>query len=200
MAVPKGDLTASMAILGLLVSRPDTASGLQRRLAREYPHGRWSRSIAYGDVQNLVKRGLIRKVKRGEQESEHVYEASPSGLAALKAELRAAASTLAPMREALHLWLEHSSEADMPEILNVIEELEEAARAEYAEASARLTRERAIGRLGPPDGSNWQGRMRDAVLSHAALHYGQEARGFRILREKILNHHRERHERLPDDG
>jgi DNA-binding PadR family transcriptional regulator len=200
MAAPKGDLTASMAILGLLVRQPDTASGLRQRLAREYPHGRWSRSIAYGDVRNLARQGLIRRVLEGEKDSEDLYEALPSGIAALKRWLREAAKAPPPLRDVMHLWLEHSTEAELPELLRVLGNLEDIARAEYGEASNRLGTERALGRLGPPDGSDWRGRMRDAVLSEVVLMCGHRIVRLRKLREKLENTSRELHEQRTGNG
>jgi DNA-binding PadR family transcriptional regulator len=201
MAPVKGDLTASMAILGLLIQRPDTASHVRVRLAREFPHGRWSRSIAYNDMKDLAKHELIRRVRAGERQSEDIYEATPEGRAALREWLRDAAKAPPAVRDAMLLWLEHSEESELPEILEVIRELEEIARAEFEAAQTRLNTERALGRLGPPDGSDWHGRVRDAVLGDLVLMCGERCRRLMRMREKLLNQGRELHAQAADgDG
>jgi DNA-binding PadR family transcriptional regulator len=201
MAPAKGDLTASMAVLGLLIQRPDTASHVRVRLAREFWHGRWSRSIAYNDMRDLAEHDLIRRIRKGERRSEDIYEATPKGRAALKEWLRDSAKAPPAVRDAMLLWLEHSEESELPEILEVIRELEEIARVEFEAAQTRLNTERTLGRLGPPDGSDWHGRMRDAVLSDLVLMSGERCRRLMRLREKLLNQRRELHAQAADgDG
>jgi DNA-binding PadR family transcriptional regulator len=200
MAPAKGDLTASMAILGLLSEQSDTPSHVRARLAREFPHGRWSRSIAYNDVKNLARQGLIRRIQAGERHSEDVYEVTPEGRGALKEWVRDAAKAPPPLRDAMLLWLERSDESELPEILRVIREVEETARAEFEAAQTRLNTERALGNLGPADGSDWHGRMRDAVLSELVLICGERARRLKRLRQKLLNQSRELHPAADGDG
>jgi DNA-binding PadR family transcriptional regulator len=200
MAPAKGDLTASMAILGLLIQQPDTPSRIRTRLACEFPHGRWSRSIAYNDVPSLARQGLIRRIREGEKRSEDIYEVTPDGRAALREWVGDAAKAPPPVRDAMLLWLEHSDESELPEILQVVHEVEEAARAEFEAAQTRLNTERALGNLGPADGSDWHGRMRDAVLSELVLMCGERARRLKRLRQKLLNHGREMHTQVAEDG
>jgi DNA-binding PadR family transcriptional regulator len=189
-----------MAILGLLIERPDTASRLRTRLAREYPHGRWSRSIAYNDVPTLARHGLIKQVQTGDKRSEDIYEVTPEGRAAFKEWLGDAAKAPPSVREAMLLWLEHSDESELPQILQIISEVEEGARAEFEAAQTRLNTERVLGNLGPSDGSDWRGRMRDAVLSELVLMCGERARRLKRLRQKLLDQGRELHPPAPADG
>ncbi len=200
MAPAKGDLTASMAILGLLIQQPDTPSHVRTRLAREFPHGRWSRSIAYNDVRSLVRQGLIRQIRAGEKHSEDIYEVTSEGRAALKEWVSDAAKAPRPVRDAMLLWLEHSDESELPELLQVVREVEEIARAEFEAAQTRLNTERTLGNLGPADGSDWHGRMRDAVLSELVLMCGERARRLMRLRQKLLNQGRELHTQAAADG
>jgi hypothetical protein len=193
MATPKGDLTASMAILGLLIQQPDTPSQLRVRLAREFPHGRWSRSIVYGDVPNLARRRLIRKVRTGEKSSGDLWESTAKGRALFKEWVSEAAKAPSPVRDSLLLWLEHSDESELPEMLQAVGEVEEAVRAEFEAAQVRLNTERALGNLGPPDGSDWHGRMRYLVLSELVQICGQDTMRLKKLRQKLRNESRELH-------
>jgi DNA-binding PadR family transcriptional regulator len=200
MAPAKGDLTASMAILGLLIQQPDTPSHVRTRLVREFPHGRWSRSIAYNDVPNLARQGLVRKIRTGEKHSEDLYEATPRGIAAFKELVREAAKAPPSLRDAMQLWLEHSDESELPEMLEAVRKVEESARAEFETAQTRLNTERALGNLGPPDGSDWHGRMRHIVLSELVQICGENTMRMKRLRQKLLNQGREMHTQAMVDG
>jgi hypothetical protein len=49
-----GDLSASMAILGLLVQRSDTASGVGVRLTEMFPRAQWSRTSVHKNIPVLI--------------------------------------------------------------------------------------------------------------------------------------------------
>jgi len=98
------------------------------------------------------------------------------------------------------LWLEHSDESELDEILEVIREVEEEARADFEAARTRLNSERALGNLGPADGSQWRGRMREAVLSELAVICGQRVKQLKRLQSKVKNDGRELHSEAAADG
>ncbi len=200
MAQHKHNLTATMAILGLIIQQPDTTRHVRDRLAREYPHGRWSRSIAHNNVKSLAERGLIRKIRDGQKTSDDLYEATPEGIASFKAWLSHAAKEPAPVRDAMQLWLEHSDESDLPEIIRVVKEVEEAARTEFKDAQTRLASERIQGRLGPPDGSDWGGRIREAVLNETILRCGHQVLRLKNLRATLENPQQGLHTEVAADG
>ncbi len=193
MATPKGDLTASIAILSLLIQQPDMPLNLRARLDREFPHGRWSRSIVHGDVPNLARMGLICRVQTGEKKSMDVYEATPKGITACKEWLRDAAKAVPPLRDAMLLWLEHSDESERPALIEALKELETDAQREFEWAQVRLNSERALGRLGPVDGSDWRGHMRDVTLSELVSVWGERVLRLKRIRRKIQNDGRELH-------
>src|SRR5450759_3173227 len=53
-----GELSASMAILCLVVQQPDTVASVGLRLTETFPHARWSRNAAHGNLPSLAKQGL----------------------------------------------------------------------------------------------------------------------------------------------
>jgi DNA-binding PadR family transcriptional regulator len=200
MAQPRGDLTASMAVLGLLIKRPDSPSRLKLRLVEEFPHGRWSRGIAYNDMKSLARRGLVHRVQVGGRPSEDIYAPTSEGIAAFREFIRDAAAAPPALRDAMQLWLEHSDETELPAILDVLSDLEKDAQAEYEAAQTRLNTERALGNLGPPDGSDWHGSMREMVLSDQASMCGRNAVRLKKLRMSLQNKRREVHAQEPVDG
>jgi hypothetical protein len=72
----KGDLSSTMAILGLLIQRPDSINGVKLRLTDRFPSAGWSRSIAHGAVPSLVERGFVRMARSGAEHSLDLYEAT----------------------------------------------------------------------------------------------------------------------------
>jgi len=200
MTTRKGSLTASMVILGLLIQQPDTTTSIKKRLDREYPHGRWSRSIAHNDIKKLARDGLIRRVRRDGTAAEDLYEATPEGIVAFKALLSKAAREPPPVRDALLLWIKHSDESELPEILKVVKGFEEIARREYSAAMSLESIERSLGNFGPMDGSDWNGRMREALLEERVLRCGQEALRLKKLREKLENNDQGLHVPAAENG
>lgn len=189
-----------MAILGLLIREPDTTRRIGTRLVREYPHGRWSRSIAHNNIKNLAKNGLIRKIRDGRTASEHLYEVTPEGIAAFRAVLSETAKKRSPVRDAMQLWLEHSDESERPEIIQVIKEIEKTARAEYEAAKVRLNTEEKFGNFGPLDGSDWNGLIRAAVLKELMLRAGHEALRLMRLREALQSRGQGLHVQTEENG
>ena len=120
-------------------------------------------------------------VKVGSKRSEDVYEASEDGLAAFKEWLREISRQPPPLREPIQFWLNHSTEDELPDILNAIRKQEKTAAAEFHKIQERLNSERILGRLGQPDGSKWEGKVRNAILNEMALIHGHRAISSRNL-------------------
>lgn len=200
MTAQKGNLTASMAILGLLIQQPDTTTSIKKRLDREYPHGRWARSIAHNNIKNLANHGLICRIQRGRIASEDLYEATPEGIAAFRALLSKAAKEPPAVRDALQLWVANADESELPEILKVVKELEEIARAEYSAAMSLQSIERNLGNFGPLDGSDWNGRKHEALLDERVMRCGQQALRLKKLREKLQNKDQGLHAPAAENG
>jgi hypothetical protein len=187
-----------MAILGLLIQQPDTPSGVKDRLSQEFPHGRWSRNIVYGNMPKLARRGLICRVQEGEEGD--LWKATQRGAAEFKKWLSRAAAAPPPRRDPRLLWLEHSDESEQPEMLRVVRAVEATVRAEFAAAQTRLNTERAAGSFGPSDGSDWQGRMHYAVLKLEVLGCGARLLEMKKLIETIENKGIELHSETEVDG
>ncbi len=198
MPRPKGDLSAIMAILGLLVAGPDTQAKLNARFKQEFPDGNWSRSAVHSSLTSLAEQGLILLTLVGAKPSENLYEATPTGLTVFKEWLWEAVRQPPPLREPMQLWLEHSTEADLPEMLKLIDELKRDATNEFAKAQALLNSTREVGDLGSADGSDWQGRVLNAILSERVMIWGHRAVRAKKLRER-LKQTRELHTPIPED-
>ncbi|HUN77487.1 MAG TPA: hypothetical protein VMU32_01055 [Solirubrobacteraceae bacterium] len=180
-----GDLSASMAILGLVIEQADSPAGVGARLVDRFPRARWSRSVAHNDLPSLAKQGLVAMIQPGTKPSLDRYEATPEGVAQFREWLRA--STLAPpmLRDALSAKLAFSEEEDLPDLLQAIREEERVCIAEFEAAQMRLNAARRLGRLGPADGSEWGGRVQSAIMTDEALMWGQRAKRLQCLRQEL---------------
>jgi DNA-binding PadR family transcriptional regulator len=198
MPPAKGDLSALMAILSLLVGGPESRSGIRSRLRREFPSGNWSRSIVDSSLPSLLEKGSVVLVGSGEEPSEEIYEASARGVDEFREWMRGSARAPLPLRDSFLLWIEHSTEAELPSLIQAAREMEEAAKAEFDEARRRLNSERVLGNLGPPDGSDWTGRMRYAVLSETVVIWHQRAARLKSLRLRLSQGY-SKHAEIPVD-
>ena len=64
MQVPRtGEISSSMAVLGLVVQRPDTIAGVAFRLSQTFPRAYWSPGSGARQYADLAKRGLLRVVR-----------------------------------------------------------------------------------------------------------------------------------------
>jgi DNA-binding PadR family transcriptional regulator len=187
MAPPrKGDMTASMAILGLVVQKTDTVNGVGTRLVERFPHGQWSRSVAHNSLPSLEKQGLVRLVEQGAERALDRYEATPDGIEEFRDWLRTSSAAPLALRDAVHAKLELAGEEDVPDLIVAIREEEQACAQEFAAASARLNLEWQRKRLGTHDGaSDLSGRVRSALMTDEAMLWGMRARRLRRLRREL---------------
>jgi DNA-binding PadR family transcriptional regulator len=193
MAPPrKGDLTASMAILGLVVQKTDTVNSLGARLVERFPHAQWSRSVAHNSLPSLEKQGLVRLVEHGAERALDRYEATDAGVEEFRDWLRASSAAPLALRDAVHAKLELAEEEDVPDLIAAIREEEEACAREFAAASSRLNVEWQLKRLGPALGggpaqnaTDLRGRVRRALMTDEAMLWGMRARRLRRLRREL---------------
>ncbi len=198
MPPAKGELTATKAILGLFVTEPSTTKNIRARLRREFPHAVWSASIVSTTIPALVGQGLIVLVREGSKPSEHFYEATEKGIAEFRRWMAESPRAPSPLRDSFVVWIANSKEDELPELLTAVREKEEEAYAELDAAQRRLRIERDLGSLGRANGSDWNGRMRYAVLSHMAAAWNARVELAKNMRLNLTQGHH-RHKRLPQD-
>lgn len=180
-----GELSASMAILGLVIQEADTAAGVGVRLVERFPRARWSRSVAHNDLPSLARQGLVRLVQRGAKPSLDRYEATDDGVEQFQRWLRASSAGPPMLRDSLSAKLAFSEERDLPGLLDAIREEEQICVAEFEAAQMRLGAARRLGQLGPANGSDWSGRVRSAIMTDEAMMWGQRAKRLQCLRQEL---------------
>jgi DNA-binding PadR family transcriptional regulator len=173
----KGDLSASMAILGLLIQQPDTASGLALRIAEEFHSARWSRSVAHNALPSLAKQGFVRLTEKGAKDSLDRYEVTREGVEEFRGWLRVSVAVPPALRDALHAKLALVGDEDLPWLVEAIEDQEESCRREAEKAQSRLNEARRQGQLG--------NRARSAMMTDEVVLWTQSANRLKRLREDL---------------
>jgi hypothetical protein len=134
--LPRGDLSASMVVLALIVQEPDTASNLGTRLGKKFPQARWSRNAAHNNIPSLAKQGLVRLVAKGAKSSLDRYEATPDGVVRCRQWVRGLAMEPPVARDSVQGMLRFSTLEDLPAIIRSVRAEEDHCASEFGKAHA----------------------------------------------------------------
>jgi len=150
MRLPRtGEVSSSMAVLGLVVQQPDTIAGVAFRLSETFPHARWSPGAAHSNMPNLAKEGLLRVVQAGPEPTLDRYEATPEGIAEFRRWVGRSTSLPPTSRDGFQARLEFLELEELSALVETVRVAERGCRAEYAAAHGRW---KAFTNLGPPSG------------------------------------------------
>jgi DNA-binding PadR family transcriptional regulator len=197
-APPKGNLAAIKVILSLLLDGPETHANIKKRLRHEYPHASWSRSIVNVSLPALVAQGLIVLIGSGARRGEDLYEITEDGLAEFRRWARETSRSVGPLRDPLQGWIANSKPEELPRVIATVREVELEASEELFAAQQRLNSERTLGRCGPSDGSDYQGRVHYAILMDSVKYWEQRITRCKQLRQNLRGNHN-LHQRRPAD-
>jgi len=194
-----GELSASMAILGLVIERPDSISGVGRRLVERFPQAGFARNAAHNNMPSLHRQGLLHVLEGRGPSSLDRYEASPQGVERFREWMRDSQAALPVLRDALRATLEYiAEEADVVALLEAVRVQEEACLAEYEASHTRLRAEQRAGRLSPRDQSDWHTAIHNALMTDEVMLWGTRAMRLKRLRESLQYHDED--EESFDDG
>jgi DNA-binding PadR family transcriptional regulator len=184
-----GDLSAAMALLGLLAKQPDTGAGVAVRLSEQFPRAGWSRNVAHNNLPSLERQGLVRVVSRdcSGKVSLHRYEATAEGVAKLRGWIRESAVLPPVLRDELQGKIEFSIRDDLRVLIREIGAEEVGCAGEYARAhtrhkQAQQLRHRRGTKGGPPD---LEVLTREVQIADEAVVWSQRAKRLQGLREHI---------------
>jgi DNA-binding PadR family transcriptional regulator len=162
---PKGDVTASMVVLGLLRREPDTAAGVKNRLARDFPSARWTRSIGHSTFANLAEQGSIHVIESGARPPEDRYGSTPKGSEEFLEWLHAPLTALPALRDALQVKLMLCEPDELPWFAEAIKEQEEACFKAAEQAQLRRNNARREGLLGSAKDGDVKGWLQGAMMA-----------------------------------
>lgn len=138
MSTRKGDLSASMAILGLLVQQPDTAAGIGIRLVELFPRAHWSRTTVHNNLPSLLGQGLVRLVEKGSEPSLSRYEPTTAGAGRFRAWLHQSTTLSPTVRDALQGRMAFVERDELASLIEMVRQSEDAYRMEFAAAQGRV--------------------------------------------------------------
>jgi DNA-binding PadR family transcriptional regulator len=113
----EGALPASMAILGLVIERPDeTVSKIASLFSERFHYARFSPSTVYNTLPRLAKDGRAQRtyVAEPKPSAEDRYEATERGVDAFREWVRDFAMKPTPMRDAFYCRAEFAELGDFP--------------------------------------------------------------------------------------
>jgi DNA-binding PadR family transcriptional regulator len=160
-ATHKGDLSASMAILGLLIQEPDTAVGVGQRLAERFPRARFARSAVHNALPSLQRQGLVRVLSSANTDALDRYCATGDGSDAFRQWIRSTPAVRPALRDAMHARLAFAGREDLLDLIEAVAEEERACEQEYAAAHARIVAARPPARRGDED---WNARLQRVIM------------------------------------
>lgn len=175
MKVPRtGEMSSSMAVLGLVVQRSDTIAGVAFRLSETFPRAYWSPGAAHSNMPNLAKQGSLRVVSRGSERTLDLYEATAGGIAEFNKWMVRLILLPPALRDGLQARLEFIELGTPAALLEMVREAQRGCRLEYADAHKRW---KAFTNLGPR-------REREDLTSEHVL--GHELKGIQLMDEVML--------------
>jgi hypothetical protein len=182
----KGELSAKMAILGLLVQRSDTINGVKSRLLEKFPGANWSSTIAYGAVSSLAEDGHVLLAVGGGERGLDLYEVTSEGQGWFRQWLVEFAEGPPALRDALRAKLEYvASENDLLAVVMAMREQEEACFEQSEAAKVRLSRALRRGELGSVKDAGWESRLRYALMSDEPLLWDEMGKRLKRIRQSL---------------
>lgn len=159
-AFSAGDPTPQMMVLGLVIQRQDTVSGVARRLADQFASAQFSKNTAHGNLPRLAEKGYLRLIEKGPPGESTLdrYEATAEGIAYFREWLRR--TELPPVvRDALQCKLEFLERKDLSALIRIVRGEEQAYTAAYDVARARVLREQRS-RRARTESVDWRVKLR----------------------------------------
>ena len=182
-----GELSASLAVLGLLIEEPDTPSRVGQRLAERFRSAQFAPSTAHMTLPRLESQGLVRLLPDPQHEEEESkrqrYEATDKGVERFRRWLRTAPDALPTMREALHARIDLARPEDLDRVIEIVTREQQACEREYASAHGRLAEARQMNRGRDTTTANWPSLVREVVMIDEAMMWGSRATRLGRLRD-----------------
>src|SRR5437763_13088426 len=168
-----GELSASMAVLGLVIEEPRDASCVAQRLSDRFRPARFAPSTAHMTLPRLEAQGFVRRAPANG--SSHTrYEATEEGVEHFRTWLRTSPTGPPALREALHARIELSEPGDLEQLIEITDRERRTCEREYAAARGRVEEARQVARLNGSD-SDWSALVRDVVMVDEAMIWAYRA-------------------------
>jgi hypothetical protein len=194
MARPHADeLPAHMAVLGLVVERPNqTVAYYATELAERFPHARFGKPTAYTALRQMAKgkdpRVRLTRSGPGAERALDLYEPVPLGLEAFRSWMFRPPIAIPAVRHAIYGRIELARLEDLPQLISIVREEEDIATDLYADASGAL-RKHEIKQKGTDDGAktraDFEREIRETWLYVGPLHWSGRSTLCSVILERL---------------
>lgn len=182
MARGRTGLAAGEAVLGLVIERPDSGFGLERRLEERFGAARFAYSTAYNALYRMKREGLVRGVRPAAAgAAEATYEATEAGIEHFLRWLRSP-SAMPALREELHAKIVLSAPRDLPRLIEMVHNEELACMRELEEIRTALVEEQQTTPARPLQERDWPELMALGVSHGEAAYWSGRIRQLSQLR------------------
>lgn len=187
MQLPRtGEMSSSMAVLGLVVQQPDTIAGVAFRLSETFPRARWSPGAAHSNMPNLAKQGLLRVAREGPEPTQDRYEATPRGVAEFRQWLGRSNSLPLALRDGLQAKLEFLELEELAGFIETVRRTERNCRSEYAAAHGRWKAFSGLSSSDAPEpGQALRHTLKAVQLMDEVMLWGAQAKRLANLRSQL---------------
>jgi hypothetical protein len=190
------ELPANMAVLGLLIERPEsTVKEIGQEVRKRFRRARFAASIAHGAVPRLAERQgsrrpcaeLAYKADRDTQTSQDRYRPTQYGLRVFRAwmydELEEDAQTIGnpSLREAMLGRIELAQAKDLPRLIQMVR-LEARVSADMFAGASQKLREHLAERVDPLDIDR---KIRGVLLYADPSHWSARSARYRDIAERL---------------
>lgn len=187
------DLPANMALLGLVIERPNqTVAWYAQALAERFPRAAFSRSTAYNRLPPMAegKEPRLRCTHEAGKADRSMsrYEAIPPGLEAFGWWMFRPPTAVPVVRQALFGRIELTRLEDLPQLVRVVREEEAIAISLYAEANEDLRKHKvkqAGGRSARKTRAAFEREIRDTWFYVGPLHWSSRATLCQVVLDRI---------------
>ena len=181
-----GELSASMAVLGLVIEEPENASCVAQRLSERFRPARFAPSTAHMTLPRLEAQGFVRRVASRDASDcqQGRYEATEEGVEHFRGWLRQSPAALPALREALHARIDLSQPADLERVIEITDRERRACERECAAARGRLEEARQVARF-KGAGDDWSTLVREVVMVDESMIWAYRAARLERLRARL---------------
>jgi len=182
----EGELPATMAILGLVIQRPDeTVSKIASLFVERFEYARFSRSTVYNTLPRLAEDGKAHRThvaRPGEKPSAgDRYKATERGVDVFRGWVRDFAISPTPMRDAFYCKMEFAELGDLPPMIEGLQRELEMCKKEFVASRARV-----LGcEVADSDPGDLRAEVRAAILYDQSVIWGIRIKRAERLRRRL---------------
>lgn len=110
-------MSPQIVILAITAEEPGNVAEIQQRASDLFPSAELSKTAAHSNLPSLARKKWVKRIEKGEQDSQDRYEVTKLGLKYLKQWITRDSPMLPAVREAIHGKLEFASREQLADLI-----------------------------------------------------------------------------------